>query len=535
MQAHDHWTEDRWRELARGDAGVFMEAAVMRSFSGDVPAMTALVQMLGQGGHDWPTSRQCQGMRVEAPLRQVDGRVLPTRLDAMTLMACVAAAVADDPADRPVVQGVQPSTALTVHAEDGVARGQWTAEDACLVRAAVRLWRDDARALNQLMVYGAGFVVHEGFVQAFIDEGMDVALLLDAASEVTFASARTGARANALVTMVYNGNAAGAARWLDGLDERALQHPQVQALFDALLVLDHPVGPSANFRPMEAAVAQLLHQHLPSEARLQTQSGVRGMAGLMATGTIGLLGQACRINPSRPDSWLITANALQQYLLAMEQYAQPVSHDFVDALLAHRPREGKSLHDKLASLGDRWPLAPEGSAAKAQLVSGLLRRAAASHCAGVLEAATGLLQAHPAVHAELAKAVAMGAKHSAKTSRAAPLDEPAFRRSLRALKSFGIDIAGPFEDAWRRTPGRSSLLHALAESGHPDTCAALLVALEEGCDATLRNGRDRLPSACLGNRARKQQWLQVERAFLARRSAHAALEQHLGQGFGASA
>lgn len=105
------------------------------------------------------------------------------------------------------------------------------------------------------------------------------------------------------------------------------------------------------------------------------------------------------------------------------------------------------------------------------------------------------------------------------------LDEADFKRTLILLKEAGFNLTHPpSEDSDHADFAWFNLLHTIAQSRHRDTLNALVVALEVGCDPTVRNNRDALPSDLVDDPAVRARWLAIEQSHLARLSAMAAVE-----------
>lgn len=114
------------------------------------------------------------------------------------------------------------------------------------------------------------------------------------------------------------------------------------------------------------------------------------------------------------------------------------------------------------------------------------------------------------------------------------IDNDALRACLEVVQDLGLNVTGPFQDHWHdgarsadeeQTPSRSSsFLHALAASRHPQSLPALLVALEAGCDPTLRNHQQRTAASTVSPKEMKANWRSIEGSFAAKKAAEAALD-----------
>lgn len=527
------WTAEDWRRTAAAGDDLLLHSALRLGLNGDVKSLTTLMELgLADASGGNPGLSQV-ALELEATLS------IPARpgtqaaskdaaeniaFNYVTLMMTVAMALSKDPQTRNPVTRDDIYDLLQIG--DLPLRQTWDGDDEKLARLALRLWKGDEQALSKFFLAGARFANHPGFVQAFIDEGVGPRSGLDVLSAhhdyMICPCDDTKSSPCALSLMVRTGNVAGVARFLENTHPN---HPgEVDGyrtdarLVDASIhgILRDLFG--KNDRVLSGLVNRLIDDR---EVALRLAGGVAD-ARLrdLPRATVSMFDElSCwdQWSESGRQPWVVRAHVLLKYLDWINDEHHSADPVFVEAMFHGNPKKGPTL----AQVFNDPKLFESEDVDVIGTLSGLIYRAGASHCACVLAGAGGYIAAMtPGNQGSLIECVAMAGR---KPDHKARLNTEDFRDSLRALESVGLDVYGPIRVAGNGKQVRSTLLHALAESQHKDTCSAMVVALEEGADPHVRNERNWLAASCVSNKDRKQQWALIEKSFLARKAAQAAV------------
>lgn len=310
---------------------------------------------------------------------------------------------------------------------------------------------------------------------------------------------------------LHGGHAAEAAAWLARL---AADDSKGTEAADNLAVALVELGGHEFTEPvLSDAVRRLVVDRLPAELASTVQAG---SMGAVAQGTVDLLAQARRLS-QRQEAWWASANVLFHALKRMEDKDLPMHMAFARSVLDVTDRQGRSLAQALAWLGTVVDEALQ------RRLGPLALRAAASHCADLLQALVPFMRASPQLHPALLRAVAMAGQEAQGTQRWSPVTAADFRASLHAVRNAGIDFTQTFVETVGAKPCRTSMLHLLAKSENPGHVDALIVALQEGCDPKLRDQHGRQARHLVSDPQDRRRWIAVETSFMAREEARAAL------------
>lgn len=538
MSQNTPWTMQDWGRLVDGAGGGFdlvLHAAFRRAMIGDVDSMTSLMRFCrteqgeplnGFALIDFSALNLALPLTLRLPDDGEPGEV-KFRVENVTLMQCVALSMLwDEPLDSSASYDTG-RVKRALGAGEPLLRQHWRDKDDVLIREAVQTWQDGEHIVRRFFCACARFARHPRMVDAFIAAGTDVAALFDYREDENMIEKDPFAGMAAVPAMINAGSCAAAARLLQEVRIQGLDRTMPKGVLRAFLDTSHGAEPS-QVRDWDRCVARLKLGPLPGEAASTPREAGSDM-GRVAAGTVELLDELAEVEDPTREAWLARAITLQHYLRSIDERGLTADTAFVDAMLTRPYGPGKTLLQSMLDVASTWKDHHRDSR---MAVSELVMAAGATHCVPALRALAPVIAAlqrrEDASSGALLKAVAMAGDKDSAMARHSRLVPEAFRQSLQLLKALGVELNAPFEDEWRKTAAQSTLLHALAESDHPDMCAALVVALEEGCDPTVRNGRKWLASSSVANPRTKQRWLEIERSHAARQQAQAALADTLG-------
>lgn len=400
-------------------------------------------------------------------------------------------------------------------------RVSWTEADEAVVREGVRLWRDNAIGLGQFFVALSRFVQHDGFVKTFVDEGVDIDAMLAHQQRTALGSNDSGVDKYAMTFMLRTGNFPGLARVLEALDP-----PSNSIHVGVLRQMAH------DDRSLAAQSVRDVFKHDELDGVMQPhQLGPRSQGVL---DTLNVLARWEGAAPESPDThvaglWLVRLQALRQCLVAAHENGIDPHPLLVKRLLEDQSGPGGSLVHELQH-------APVGERGAARECAKLFDIAATMHQADLVKMAPrwitngfkSTLEWAEALRPEsLLHACALVSRH--KGSR---VDVKALRETLDVISGMGIDVTKPFKQRiyTRDNKGedrRTSFLHLVAQSGHPDAEKVLLMALEMGFNTDERDARNRSVAGSIADQEARARWLAVEKSFKARAAATNALESVL--------
>lgn len=509
------WSIEDWERLAAGEESnidLVVHAALDRALRGDVDSLTSMLQFCASPEGQFLQQPEFLQAPSAFTMRFRDGR--SSRIDryeisSLTLMQAVAIGLSFNGSDR-LSSPLRTRLHDAIAHELGSTKERWAEDDDRLLRLAIDTWRADDDVIGQLFVACARFISHPAFVSVFADESVNMKGLMGHCQRGSLHDSDDKmARGKALPMMLASGNAAGVAQWLGSVKQeqwRAGAQHSADTLFRGMARLD-PQSRDGGFE-WGKEISLLVRHQLAFEVIQRREKKLEGSPGPVARGLAQLI-DVLESVVDEPQNGRLTHSVVTNHLDSLDDMAVPVDEGVVEFLMqqAKPGLEDGSLPRSLRKLA---------------------LCAAAKHCPGVLRSLMPVLGDDvDHLHAHLIKSVAMAGKDWY-AQRSGRLVAENLRQCLQLLGEAGVDLRGEFMDSMREKPCASTLLHALAESRHRDTCEALVVALEIGCDPTRRNGRNRTPAGCVTDADTKQRWMSVESSFLARQSAMEAVQESLG-------
>lgn len=530
------WNEQEWRRIAELGDDMLIHAAMRMGLAGDIKSLVCMAELAVQDATFGPgdPTFSCAGITHSV-------RVLPNTKGSKTAyqapdttdvemlnascMRAFALGLSRDP-DR---CGETKPTRLDItdrvifDAKKNPARTIWTDDDARLVRAAVHLWAHDPFIFKHFFTACARFVRHPGFIATLVEEGVSMGALLKDTRETAVCKVDLGD-----VQMTYTPSAL------------MLRSCNIASIAELLKSLAPTRAGSEDFDACmaDSCIFELL-SHINSIHDYASKDFVIGLAHVSALdvsdpqrallgATVEMFDELSRWDrcsqstqwPSPPQApWVARAKTLCSYLTAIDAASKRFDPEFVQGMLHGHPKSGPTLAQVLS---DPLYFESENNDTVGTL-AGLVSRASASHCAQLLISAKTYMQSMALHHQHsLIKCVALC---NGGPGRNASLHSEDFQHTLQIFQASGVDVMGVFESVSKDKVVQSTLLHALAESSHPDKLEALMGALQEGADPMLRNSRGRRPSSSVTDKALRAQWVGVENSFLARQAALDAIAQ----------
>lgn len=505
------WSAADWRRLLCLGHDTLLSAGLHKALAGDVECFANLMDLIAEGQAPELVGSQLlhDGMRLTVELKSKTGFSSKTDIETITLMQIVAMALSTDPSVGHSSPSWGLDKLLMMHSP---ARRDWGEGDDRLVRSALRAWRSDHKAIEELFVAGSRFAPHAGFVQAFIEEGIDLSSKPGCRQRRRIAGNDHHADWCALELMLRAGNLGGAALWLSTLDLEKQPPREVSLLVDCMLRMHLISEPER----MDEAIRRALGDHLCNGAEAEAPRAV----GVVHRGALALLAQLSRVEGVQP--WILGASMLNGYLKRNDQSNLVPDARFTQSLLEFSHNGSVTLSRVLAGC-DSEPL--RAGAEAAEILEQLLVNTAMYHCVELLDAARPSIVARPHVHARMLKACALAADPETSITRDAKLAPERFAAALESLAAAGLSTRCGFFDEWGDPPLRTTLLHVLADSRHDDVCEALMVLLHHGCDPSRRDGRRRMASSLVPDHGIKEKWKNLQLSFVARECAQQALAE----------
>lgn len=491
---------DYWRHWERNAPNGLVREALRCALAGDAQRISDLFALAEKGEcHAFLDQiALMQGVDINTRVQTPAGMLIPHDMRSMTLMHVLALSLCSDDAQTCDVLDVSRFEQMFTPGR-AVPRQAWRDSDGDLVRRAVALWRDNPPALTLLFQACARFISHPGFVQAFVDEGVDLGAIFEAPQiKPLVQSDRYARRGTTFTLMIESGNFKGAAL--------LLSHLGTQTAFDLPRLLFKSItdGESTDLDdPARTAMLHFLNDAYPSVA-LKTAT-----PGALASDFVDFLHQLSRFNTSSPP-WYMYAVNLQE-VLNYRLDATP-NEQIITRMLSDKPCKGAPLAQMLSQP------AKDGVRNKdCMVIEELLLSATRRHNTQILLASARWIGASDDSFKMVLINKMVGHSDSFSLN--------GFRDMMKVLPDLGIDLNTIFVRSKNGITMDGTILHALAASQNPQTCGALAIALEMGCDPTLRNGDSKMARAYVLEDSIKGPWLQVEQSFLARQAATHAIQE----------